>query len=56
MRIQLEDAALEKLMQRAEKYVLPGKIQVSVLEVQIRYLTRRENFKCKKCYCLVPEN
>lgn len=56
MRIQLEDAALEKLMQRAEKYVLPGKIQVSMLEVQLRYLTRRENFKCKKCYCLVPKN
>lgn len=56
MRIQLEDAALEKLMQKAEKYVLPGKFQVSVLEVHINYLTRRENFKCKKCYCLVPKN
>lgn len=57
MRVQITDnAALEKLMQGADKYVLPGTIQVSVLEVQLSYMTRRENIKDKNCYCLVPTN
>lgn len=57
MRVQMNSNALEeKLVRRAEKYVLPGTVVVSVLSVSLSYMTQRGNYKDKNCYCLVPSN